>query len=919
MTLRDPAAETAAERDAETAGPELARRVGHGALWAAASNVVIRLGNIAVTAVVARLLAPEEFGAFAVALAVFMVVTSLAELGMASAVARSRFDIDDIAPTVTTISWAVSVVLAVAMAIGAPGIASAVGVPEAAGAVRVLAISLVLTGFFAVPGAQLARDLGQDRLFLATVAGFVPANAVLLVLAQSGGGATAFAWSRVVGQVVTGAVMVALLQRRYRPGWQRHLVRPLVAFGLPLALANLVNWSLLNADYLIIGRLLDAAEVGVYMIAFSMASWTTAILGSMLNSVVVPAVSRVRDDPVQLPVYLVRSVRLVAIVALPVCAGSIAVSHTLVVAVFGQRWAAAGPVLQVLAVYGAVFAFSLLAVNVLVSLGATRSLLLVQVAWVVVLVPLLVVGIQVDGLRGAALAHVVAITTVGVPLYLGALRRSCAFDVSAAARSLLRPAVASAAAGGLAWALDRVVQSPWGSLGLAAAGAGALYLALLRRDVREVLGVLRPVGDQDEPAPRPTRPVGVDPASPVLAPEPDGSPISVVIGLEGLALGGCPINALDLAVRLRRRGHRVHVFAVDEEVPVSVVPYAEQVGVELELLPSDPSWAAQARRVAAIADRHEADVVHVFAPWLGPVATLAVSASRRRCSALVTNWTMDNVSWLPRRTPLLVGTREMQREAAVGHRAPVWFMPPPVDTDLDRPDDQAGDRFRHAWGLTADDVVLCIVSRVDRSMKLEGILCAIAAVELLDDARLRLVVVGDGDASEVVARSVAATNGRLGRRAVVTTGSLVDPRPAYAAADVVLGMGGSALRGLAHAKPLVVLGTGGFSLAHDETSRAHFDAQGFFGTHGPADPVRHLAEQVQQQLARRHDDLGPRGREQVVAHHGLDACTDQLVLRYRESLTLRPSPAVRALDASRLRWRERLRDARRAVRGAGRR
>ena len=76
--------------------------------------------------------------------------------------------------------------------------------------------------------------------------------------------------------------------------------------------------------------------------------------------------------------------------------------------------------------------------------------------------------------------------------------------------------------------------------------------------------------------------------------------------------------------------------------------------------------------------------------------------------------------------------------------------------------------------------------------------------------KVQLVVVGDGPARPAVEEAAAAANARAGRRVVVLAGEMVDPRPAYAAADVVLGMGGSALRGMAFGKPLVVAGVGGF-------------------------------------------------------------------------------------------------------------
>jgi PST family polysaccharide transporter len=70
--------------------------VGRGAIWAVAANPTMRFASIAITAVLAGLLSKEDFGVFAVALAVFFVVSSLAELGMGSAVAFSPMQPDDV-------------------------------------------------------------------------------------------------------------------------------------------------------------------------------------------------------------------------------------------------------------------------------------------------------------------------------------------------------------------------------------------------------------------------------------------------------------------------------------------------------------------------------------------------------------------------------------------------------------------------------------------------------------------------------------------------------------------------------------------------------------------------------------------------------------------------------------------------------
>ncbi len=438
----------------------------------------MRFASIAITAILARLLAPDDFGIFAIALAVFLVVSSLSEVGLGSAIARSAKEPDDIAPTAASMSILVSAGLGIGMFASAGWLASALGQPEAAEPIRVLSICLALTGIFAVPGAQLVREFKQNRIFLGTVVGFLVANPILVLLAVNGGGATAFAWSRVIGQVATGLVFYFSTSRRYRPGWRSQCIGPLLRFGLPLALANLVNWTLLNADYMILGRLVNAAEVGVYMIAFNVASWSTAVLGSVLNNVVVPAFGRVSHDRARLGNALTMASRLVALLAFPVGALTLALAGPLILSLFGAKWAESIPVLAVLAGYGVLYTFSLLYVNVLVAAGRTGRLLAIQFLWVVFLVPGMLAGEHAWGLAGVAWAHVLTIGLVAVPAYLVCVVRVANISMAEVIRVVAPPAGAAVVAAAAAWAVSQLPSSPW--LALAAGGTvGVLVYACL--------------------------------------------------------------------------------------------------------------------------------------------------------------------------------------------------------------------------------------------------------------------------------------------------------------------------------------------------------------------------------------------------------------------------------------------------------
>jgi O-antigen/teichoic acid export membrane protein len=298
MTASDPPRSDVS--DLQPAGSDsrsLSDSIRRGALWVVASNVLLRLANVLLTAIIAHILSPHDFGVFAVALTTFAIVASIGELGVSSCLMRADLDIDSLAPTVATVSVLSCAILAGVMAAFASPIATALGSAAAAGPIRVMSLAVLFVGVFAVPNSQLMRDFKQDKIFLANAIGFVPSTVLLVILAESGGGAMAFAWSMVVRQFVVGCVLIAVAPRHYRPGLTRSALSVILRFGIPLAGANFVNYILLNVDYAFVGHLLGATALGVYMLAFTVASWPYGVLGGVINSVSMPAFSRVKHDP----------------------------------------------------------------------------------------------------------------------------------------------------------------------------------------------------------------------------------------------------------------------------------------------------------------------------------------------------------------------------------------------------------------------------------------------------------------------------------------------------------------------------------------------------------------------------------------------------------------------------------------------
>jgi glycosyltransferase involved in cell wall biosynthesis len=220
------------------------------------------------------------------------------------------------------------------------------------------------------------------------------------------------------------------------------------------------------------------------------------------------------------------------------------------------------------------------------------------------------------------------------------------------------------------------------------------------------------------------------------------------------------------------------------------------------------------------------------------------------------------------------------------------LLEPPIDTDADEPSVD-GSAFRREHALRDEELAIVAVSRLARGLKLEGLEMAIDAMAALDGVPARLIIVGGGAESDRLAARARELNERVGRHAVVLAGPTTDPRPAYAAADVVLGMGGSILRGMAFGKPSVVLGEAGFwRLVSPETVDL-FLHEGFYGLGEGADPsglagcLRELALD-----GGRRRELGGFARKLVCDRFSLPMAANGLELFYRRVLEDPPLPHI---------------------------
>ena len=454
----------------------LSSKVARGLKWSFISTIVGRVITPITSIALAHVLVPADFGVLSVALVMQSALLSFNDLGVTNALVWWRGDVRHAARTATTLAMATSFFLYGLCFVGAPIVSDALGSPSAIGVLRLLCLTVVIDGISSVPIGLLNRAFRQDGRAIADWIGFILSTGLTIGLALAGYGAWSLAWGRVVGNTATTVCLFVMARERPHPGWDREVAKVLVRYGLPLCGSSLLVFAFLNADYIVVGHVLGAAALGLYTIAFNLASWPSNVLSTTFRRVSIPAFSHLQDDRPALDATFLAGLRNLMLVTLPLCAGASALAIPLVGLVYPVDYAGAGAALAVLAVLGAARVYLDFMFDLLSGVGRTRALFGLQALWIALLVPSLVLGARWNGIVGVAIAHVVVAVGVMIPAYSAVVARR-GLTVGLILRQVARPALVAA----LGWTVATFVvgRAPSDLVALVAGGASLVIVYAL--------------------------------------------------------------------------------------------------------------------------------------------------------------------------------------------------------------------------------------------------------------------------------------------------------------------------------------------------------------------------------------------------------------------------------------------------------
>jgi len=320
-----------------------------GTRWTAAQQVGSQVVQMGVMVILARLLAPEDFGLLAMAMAVTRFLEVFKTLGTRAAIIQRKDLSRELLSSLFFLNCFFGILLSTLVAVAAPGVAWLYGDPRVGNILRVVGITFAITSSGLVHMALLNRAMRFERLAIIGWIETLSSGAVSISLAYAGWGV----WALVAGNIAR-AVANTVMAWVFSP-WCPRLcfhwseVTKVARFSLFLSAYDVYLYFSRNVIIFVIGRFLGATPLGYYSIATRLFKYPLDLIMGSLRTVLFPALSSIQDDPALIRRTYLRACGGISLLILPMMAGACALASPFTLVVLGEQWIPAIPLILILA------------------------------------------------------------------------------------------------------------------------------------------------------------------------------------------------------------------------------------------------------------------------------------------------------------------------------------------------------------------------------------------------------------------------------------------------------------------------------------------------------------------------------------------------------------------------------------------
>ena len=386
----------------------IGRRAGRGIFWNFLTYGLGRAGVLLTTSILARLLSKDDFGLVAIAVVAINYFVVIKDLGLGVALIQRREDVNEAANTVFTINIILGFFLSAAIIPFAPLFAGYFNNPMIIPVLRWLGASFAINALGSVHNIWLMRELDYRRKFIPDMGNTVVKILVSIGLAFGGFGVWSLVFGQILGALASVVLVWIILPWRPRLTLNKKIIASLLKFSRSIIGGDILTVVIDSLDYIIVGRLFGLAQLSVYTLAYRLPEML--VIGNLwvLGAVIFPTFSSIQDRPDEMRRGFLTSVRLIALIIVPICLGLVIAADPIVRVLFGNQWLDVIPLLRVLAIYAWVYSLGYHIGDIYKAIGRPDILLKLTIFTLIILAPAMLIGSRF-GLLGIAWGHLIAV------------------------------------------------------------------------------------------------------------------------------------------------------------------------------------------------------------------------------------------------------------------------------------------------------------------------------------------------------------------------------------------------------------------------------------------------------------------------------------------------------------------------------
>lgn len=384
--------------------------------WTTGGMVITQVLNLGRLALLARLLSPEDFGLYAMALVFFAFVQTFAHMGTSAALIQKKEHSATLASTVFFTNIVIGLGLSLTVYLVAPLIASIYGEPDVAKLLQILSLVFFIASVGFVHSALLRREMNFASVVKAEVLANLISSVLCVYLALNGFKAYSFVYQ----MLAYTALNTVFLFFFYR--WKPSLVisfadiKSVFNFSANLTVFGIVDYVARNIDKFLVGKFLGTAALGSYYMGYRVILMPLKQITNSVKNVLFSALSKLQDDDAKFRQVFLKVIYIIAFFTVPLMLVFIPVADLFTLAIIGKKWEGAIGILRVFAPLGMIQ--SLVTPVSLIYLAKSQTGLLLKYGFLNALI--LFAGVMI-GLAGGdvltvAIAVVVATVLVLIPV-----------------------------------------------------------------------------------------------------------------------------------------------------------------------------------------------------------------------------------------------------------------------------------------------------------------------------------------------------------------------------------------------------------------------------------------------------------------------------------------------------------------------